>query len=147
MSGPIIWREIGQKDEKAARSAENAYRRGYCHGMAYAAQKVAELYAKGGFVRPREIASIIDQHLEAAVRRWRGGAPVRSNPPQLRQKSWAATRREVFERDGRVCARCGSIQQLEIDHILPVNRGGLPDANNLRVLCKPCNLARNAKRG
>lgn len=37
------------------------------------------------------------------------------------------------------CAYCKSIKNLEIDHIIPLSRGGKEDEDNMQVLCKPCN--------
>jgi hypothetical protein len=54
----------------------------------------------------------------------------------------AAVRREVFLRDGGRChwptadgGICGSTHRVELDHIIPVGRGGGPTVDNLRVLC------------
>ena len=38
------------------------------------------------------------------------------------------------------CAYCGSVESLEIDHIIPVAKGGATEKSNLQVLCKPCNI-------
>lgn len=50
--------------------------------------------------------------------------------------------RAVFARDGRACLFCGSTERLELDHILPWSQGGSDTADNLRVLCKSCNVKR-----
>src|SRR5512145_3218378 len=54
----------------------------------------------------------------------------------------AAVRREVFVRDDGRCqwptvggGICGSTHRVELDHIVPVGRGGRPTVTNLRVLC------------
>ena len=51
-------------------------------------------------------------------------------------------RHEVFKRDGYKCRECGASKDetsLEIDHIVPVARGGTNDINNLQTLCRECN--------
>lgn len=51
-------------------------------------------------------------------------------------------RHEVFKRDGYRCRECGASKDetsLEIDHILPVAKGGTNDINNLQTLCRECN--------
>lgn len=51
-------------------------------------------------------------------------------------------RHEVFKRDGYRCRECGASKdetKLEIDHILPVARGGTNDIDNLQTLCRECN--------
>lgn len=51
--------------------------------------------------------------------------------------------REVFGRDGLCCRYCGykhrSASKFDIDHIVPVTRGGCDEAENLVVSCKSCN--------
>lgn len=51
----------------------------------------------------------------------------------------AALRAVVFTRDGFSCRRCGSSEQLSVDHIIPVSRAGTDDLDNLQTLCQPCN--------
>jgi HNH endonuclease len=49
--------------------------------------------------------------------------------------------RTVRTRD-QVCQVCGATQLLEFDHIVRVREGGLDTVENLRLLCKPCNVKR-----
>lgn len=53
-------------------------------------------------------------------------------------------RREVFRRDGGRCARCGSDELLQFDHVIPVALGGASTAENLQLLCAPCNRDKGA---
>ena len=59
----------------------------------------------------------------------------------------AHIRREVWQRDQGRCqfpleggGVCGSTYQVELDHIVPVARGGLSTASNIHCACKPHNL-------
>lgn len=56
----------------------------------------------------------------------------------------AAVRREVMQRDGRVCQLCWEpvTGALHLDHIRPYVEGGPDTVENLRVTCAPCNLGR-----
>ncbi len=45
----------------------------------------------------------------------------------------------LIERDGYHCQECGSIENITIDHIVPLSRGGSDELNNLRLLCRSCN--------
>jgi hypothetical protein len=49
---------------------------------------------------------------------------------------------QVFRRDGFKCVHCGSIEDLEPDHILPFSKGGGDEIENLQTACKPCNSSR-----
>lgn len=37
------------------------------------------------------------------------------------------------------CAKCGSIEKLELDHIVPRFAGGTPERSNAQTLCRTCN--------
>lgn len=54
----------------------------------------------------------------------------------------AAVRAEVLSRDGYKCVACGSPDRLSMDHIVRYRDDGPDTAENLRVLCMPCNLER-----
>jgi|CXWL01.1.fsa_nt_gi hypothetical protein len=48
-------------------------------------------------------------------------------------------RHEVWRRDKGRCVECGSIRNLEYDHLIPVSQGGSNTARNLQLLCEECN--------
>ena len=60
----------------------------------------------------------------------------------------ANTRREVYERQGGKCAKCGKsfdIEVMEADHITPWHEGGRTIAENCQMLCKDCNRRKSGK--
>ena len=50
----------------------------------------------------------------------------------------------VFARDGGRCRQCGSTIDLQFDHVIPVALGGGSTADNLQLLCGPCNRCKGA---
>ena len=46
----------------------------------------------------------------------------------------------IFKRDGERCKICGSRRNLEIDHIVPIAKGGKSVYTNLQTLCHRCNV-------
>lgn len=60
-------------------------------------------------------------------------------------------RQAIKERDHYACRQCGaSLAQephllLEIDHIIPVSKGGLTTEDNLQTLCWRCNRSKGSK--
>ena len=49
------------------------------------------------------------------------------------------TRAMVIVRDGGRCRRCRRATNLEIDHVVPISKGGDSEENNLQTLCRQCN--------
>jgi hypothetical protein len=67
--------------------------------------------------------------------------------------SWPISFAEVFERDGGHCSLCGIETPLhlrgahvddapELDHIIPISRGGHDAEYNIQLTCRKCNLAK-----
>ena len=57
-------------------------------------------------------------------------------------------RMDVLKRDKYVCQYCGACGpavELEIDHIIPVSRGGTDDIDNLKTACFDCNRGKGAE--
>lgn len=60
-------------------------------------------------------------------------------------------KKKDYVRDDFTCKKCGiSIKKepnllLEIDHIIPLSKGGLTTEDNLQTLCWKCNRSKGAK--
>lgn len=84
------------------------------------------------------------KYIDENVRRRKSAAGQRAlMTPKLREY--------IKRRDGYTCRRCGNSTAreanllLEIDHIVPIARGGLTEESNLQTLCWKCNRAKGAK--
>lgn len=52
-------------------------------------------------------------------------------------------RREiVMERDGYRCVKCGTTEDLTLDHVVPLSRGGTHRIENREACCQSCNAAK-----
>ena len=63
-----------------------------------------------------------------------------SIPPALRYK--------ILKRDRFTCKSCGARApdvELEVDHIIPVSKGGTDNESNLITKCKDCNRGKSDK--
>lgn len=56
-----------------------------------------------------------------------------------------SVRINVWRRDQGKCARCGSRENLEYDHIVPVSKGGSNTERNIELLCQDCNRSKGNK--
>lgn len=73
-------------------------------------------------------------------------AKLRAETKRKRHAIRKAIRQEVWSRDGGRCVECGSDQDLHIDHIIPLSRGGSDTLENLQILCARCNLSKGNRR-
>jgi 5-methylcytosine-specific restriction endonuclease McrA len=55
-----------------------------------------------------------------------------------------AIRLAVWQRDGGRCLECGGDFELQFDHVIPLALGGATTAQNLQLLCAPCNREKGA---
>ncbi|MXW99259.1 MAG: HNH endonuclease [Acidimicrobiaceae bacterium] len=62
--------------------------------------------------------------------------------PPAREHIPAEIRDEVYRRDQGRCRSCQREDELQFDHIIPVSKGGATAAENLQILCGPCNRAK-----
>lgn len=124
-----VWRRVGQRPSAwEVRRWGGVSRPSYARrwgSVKKACEKLAAYHA-GKITRAELLAS-------GALRR-----RVRLSPG----RRWA-----VLKRDGRRCVVCGRAAgkrvRLEVDHIVPVSKGGGDEMGNLRTLCGECNRGKS----
>ena len=100
-----------------------------------------ETSAEANVAKPKSIGGCAslewhDKTVERVIKR----RNRESIPPKLR--------RSVFLRDGYKCQECGAFPAehkevfLEVDHVVPVAKGGSNHINNLQTLCSVCNAGK-----
>lgn len=96
-------------------------------------------------VATETVAELLGNRLvRRAPRHWLPRALL-SPVKKYRRKIPAEVREEVFRRDGHTCQRCGTGEELTLDHILPWSLNGSDHADNLQTLCRPCNSRKGAR--
>lgn len=61
-------------------------------------------------------------------------------------REWERLRTMVLNRDGYICTYCHTYTgPFEVDHIVPLSRGGKSTMDNLCVACGPCNAGKRDK--
>ncbi len=92
-----------------------------------------------GATEPLDLTAFADfvdfAHVEQPT--WQDRLANRRVPDSLRAA--------VLVRDGGRCRRCRRSINLEMDHIVPVSKGGKTEETNLQVLCRRCNRAKCRK--
>lgn len=76
---------------------------------------------------------------------WHGGGPAPGGKrTPKRRRVTDSVRLRIFKRDGFQCKRCNTHDDLTIDHIHPVSKGGSSEGDNLQTLCMACNREKGA---
>lgn len=108
-------------EAEAAEAVEQLVARGYLQELG-----APNLYKVRGFTHP----------------------PVRSRPDTIatkRRPLSAGVRALVWARDSLTCVECGSTDNLTVDHIMPLVKGGTNEIDNLQTLCLPCNVRKGPR--
>lgn len=64
---------------------------------------------------------------------------------ELEKSEFVVTAKDMLRLKNSVCATCGSQDQIEIDHIIPLSRGGKHSIGNLQPLCRFHNRSKGSK--
>lgn len=61
-------------------------------------------------------------------------------------KLWKKISKQILKRDNYICSYCNQVGGiLEIDHIIPITKGGTNDFHNLTTSCRKCNRQKKDK--
>lgn len=54
---------------------------------------------------------------------------------KITEREWL----DLLDKYGRKCLCCGATENIELDHVVPLSKGGCNTINNAQPLCKSCN--------
>lgn len=91
------------------------------------------------------LALVRDRERRAQRTLERAHAALAGHGERRREPIPRGVRLAVFERDGGRCVECGSAFDIQYDHVIPLSLGGASTAENLQILCAPCNQAKGAQ--
>ena len=84
------------------------------------------------------------------AKEWRTANPERKAEIENRRRSRVAnggvfviTDKELDALYASACANCGSKDNMTVDHVIPISRGGRHSIGNLQPLCGRCNTSKN----
>jgi hypothetical protein len=128
------WRELGLWDEPG----DTWVYRGF-------------LYLVQGSYSDEQFRLLILEDFDKERRKWetlkRKFDSAESQDVASRPRIPESVRVEVWRRDGGKCARCGSREKLEYDHIVPLSKNGSNTARNVELLCEKCNRSKGGNIG
>ena len=133
--------------ELEAPAIEQAYRRGFAQGFAEC-RRIVESKSSIKIIRSREVE--IARWRKRNIQRFQScPGDAEKFPKNLfsgRSTLRPSLRWAVLKRDGYKCVACGvpaAERTLEVDHIHPVSKGGNDTLENLRALCRECNVGKS----
>lgn len=69
----------------------------------------------------------------------------RQPPKRVSRSISSSMRLRVYKHDGYQCVVCKSNEDLVVDHIVPLAKGGTNARENLQTMCSPCNSSKGVK--
>ena len=106
-----------------------------------------EFYWTNEAYTPEEIRALIHEAVRKKERRIQRAMSIvnggdKWNPDTSRESVPDEVKVLVWQRDQGKCVKCGSQENLEYDHIIPVSKGGSNTARNIQILCETCNRSK-----
>lgn len=92
------------------------------------------------------------EHVRAVDRKYReahkevwAAKERRRRAKQLNNPTFKVTGKELKRLYDSACVYCGSTEQITLDHVIPIDRGGSHSVGNLVPACGPCNFSKGSK--
>ena len=112
---------------------------------------IFEYVSAGGNSSQQTIIQLNSPTIDTLIQKISERIKFRKSIEGQRALMTSGLRNEIKQRDDFTCQSCGiSIYDephllLEIDHIIPVSKGGMTEYSNLQTLCWKCNRSKSNK--
>lgn len=112
---------------------------------------VFEYVSAGGNSSQKTVVTLNSQTIDAMIETISERIRFRKSVAGQRALMTSPMRESIKERDGYTCQMCSvSLEDephllLEVDHIIPLSKGGLSTEDNLQTLCWKCNRSKSNK--
>jgi len=140
IEGPLTWTESEKKPFRINRDIDlklhgkpiedniYLYNNNFYYVKGPYSEQEKELLVMECFDRDR-------RKFERLTNRFEKQIETRNERPRIPE----SVRIDVWRRDQGKCAKCGSREKLEYDHIVPISKGGSNTTRNIELLCENCN--------
>lgn len=107
--------------------------------------------SNGGFARRYFTVPMTEETIVELINTLESKLTIKAFAQEQRALMTSKLRQQIKERDDFTCKNCGNSTHkepnllLEIDHIIPVSKGGFTEERNLQTLCWKCNRSKSDK--
>ena len=114
-------------------------------------QYIFEYVSAGGNSSQKSVITFNSETVEATAQYILDKVKLKKSAQGQRALMTKSLREKIKERDNYTCQMCSistreqDLLLLEIDHIIPVSKGGLSTLDNLQTLCWKCNRTKSNK--
>lgn len=146
------WRAANR--EKSRESARNTYyqdiekTRAQRREQARQYSEQRKIYATKR--RAEDYEKVISIERASRERNKEKNRPAKNARQQIRNRIvqgsiYVISKKDLRRLYGQPCSACGTMENLSIDHIIPISRGGSHSVGNMMTLCRPCNASKHAR--
>ena len=104
---------------------------------------VEEGYKKNEFIE--EVIKALNRDWKIINHFLHKGSLLKKRRLKRKNLHFSSLKWKIFKRDDFTCQNCGSQEFLELDHIIPLSKGGKEKEDNYQTLCKKCNVRKKDK--